>query len=424
MKNNLKVILCACLCFCGIVQTQAQDSLSVKTKLIGMGSFEAGQFMKAEMLGVTPVTHLWYQRAYVDLGFSATINERTLLYFVAEGMAHYNTTTSKDIIPNDFVLYRFYPQHVEGTYSFGDLEKPYLQLGFGIFPYKYNDDVRNFGGYLFRTLTYPPVMVNQFDYTITPLTGLRLTSTLLDSLHLCAMLTSESQNIQLQDYNISLLADYTLLKAVTIGGGAFFSRILSVNDGGTTPHVPNNIYVDPVTKDTTYWSFAGTKLMARLAIDPKVFFPCDLFGANDLRFYSEVAIIGTKDYPLYYDQLWKRVPIMAGFNFPTFKILDVLNLEVEYYRWNFPNSYTNAFFASQSPKPDPLTQNFNSDEQNLRWSFYAKRHIGSNISIIGQIAYDHSRIESNVDVNSATYYGDAMHKHGDWAWTLKSEFDF
>ena len=42
-----------------------------------------------------------------------------------------------------------------------------------------------------------------------------------------------------------------------------------------------------------------------------------------------MALIGVKNYPGWYSERpEERMPIMAGFNFPTFKILDVLSIEV------------------------------------------------------------------------------------------------
>jgi hypothetical protein len=135
--------------------------------------------------------------------------------------------------------------------------------------------------------------------------------------------------------------------------------------------------------------------------------------------YSEVAVIGLEDQGTIYDELWRRIPIMAGFNVPTFKILDVLSIELEWYNWNYRNSYSTYLFAQMLPLPDQLTPVSDWKENSLKWSVYAKRNIGDHFSVIGQIAYDHMQLERNVFMQNESYYGDAMHKHGDWAWLLK-----
>ncbi len=64
-----------------------------------------------------------------------------------------------------------------------------------------------------------------------------------------------------------------------------------------------------------------------------------LFGKNDLKLYAEGAILGCENYPGWYNNIYDRMPIMFGFNFPTFKLLDVLAIEAEY----FPSPYKNSY---------------------------------------------------------------------------------
>ena len=399
------------------------DSLDMKTKFVGLGSFEAGQVVKGEPMGSDNSTEkIWYQRVYMDLGFNAVVDQRNEFYLVGESMVHYSWTQNKDFLDNDKPQYLFYPDHVEGTHTFGNLDHPYLKIGFGVFPFKYNPDVRNLGEYLYRTGTYPPVMSSQFDFPLARLTGFRLSSQPIDSLHLCAMLTTESRVLPLQDYGVSILGDYTFLNAITVGAGVFWSHLLSVNGNFTTPTVNNQAPIDSANPDTVYYSFQATKLMGRLAIDPKAFFSSHLFGDNDLRLYSEVAILGLKDFPLYYKELWRRIPVMVGFNLPTFRILDVLAVECEWYKWNYPNSYTDYIWNSQVPQPDIVSPNYDPFQNEFKWSFYAKKYVGKNFFFVGQIAYDHMQLESNVFQQGGAYFGDAMHKHGDWAWLLKCAF--
>jgi len=401
------------------------DSPGIKTQLIGMGSLEAGQIVKGENQGDKSIEKVWYQKNYMRLGFHAEVDARTEVTFEGEGTVQYSWSQNPTF-PNDLQpLYRFYPFHVEGDYWIGDHEKPYFRIGVGIFPFKYNPDVRNLGEYLYRTGTYPPTMFNQFDYPYVRLMGLRLTSTPVDSLNLNFLFTSESQVLPFSDWGISLLGDYTFAKAFTIGGGVFLSHLFSTNESYTTPKLPDNLApIDSTNTDTIYYTFRGIKVMGRLTFDPKAFFPLGIFGKNDLKIYSEVAVIGIKNFPKYYDELWRRIPIMVGFNIPAFRLLDVAAVEVEWYKWNYANSFTDAqFTGNQEPRPDNIIPGFDSKQNELKWSFYAQRRIGKRFSVIGQVAYDHLRLEANTYVQSDSYIGDAMHNHGDWSWILKCAFD-
>jgi hypothetical protein len=404
----------------------ADDSESIQTKLVGMGSFEAGQYVKCEINGGDNQTgHLWYQKTYMDLGFTAVIDERTDLSFVGEGMVHFAYDLSKDKVDDNRPFYFFYPHNVAISYSFGDVRRPWLKIGAGVIPFKYNPDVRNLGEYLFRTNTYPPTMRNQFDFPLARVTGFQLTSTLFDSLNLCLMLTTETQVLPLEDFGPSFLADYTFRKIITVGAGVFFSHLWSVNESYTTPNNSNNAIMDSTSGQITgHYTFRGTKLMGRVAFDPKPFIPLEILGENDLRLYSEVAVLGLENQGTFYKDLLRRIPIMVGFNIPAFKTLDVFSVELEWYKWNYRNSYSTYLFAQMLPLPDDPAPVSDYNENALKWSFYAKKKIGRHFSVIGQVAYDHMEFERNVYLQAESYFGDAMHKHGDWAWMLKTQFDF
>ena len=404
---------------------EMSDSSGGTTRLIGMGSLEAGQVVKGENQGDKPIEKVWYQRTYMRIGFTASLDERTDVTFEGEGTVQYSWSQNPTF-PNDLQpLYQFYPFDMEGCYAIGNIERPTLRIGVGIFPFKYNPDVRNLGEYLYRTGTYPPTMFNEFDRPFARLTGLKLTSTPVDSLNLTALFTSESQVLPFCDWGVSLLGDYTFAKAFTIGGGVFFSHLLSTNESYTTPKLPDNLApIDSTNSDSIYYTFRGIKIMGRLTFDPKAFIPLDIFGKNDLKIYSEAAIIGLKDYPKYYAELWRRIPVMVGFDVPAFKLLDVLALEVEWYKWNYPNSFTDALFTgNQEPRPDNLLTGFDPKQNELKWSVYAQKRLGKRFSVVGQVAYDHFRLEANTYVQSDAYLGDAMHNHGDWSWILKCAFD-
>jgi hypothetical protein len=178
------------------------------------------------------------------------------------------------------------------------------------------------------------------------------------------------------DYGVSVLGDYTLAGAFTIGAGVFFSHLLSVNKDYTTPRNPLSLVpLDSTGGDTLYYTFRGTKLMARLAFDPKVFFASEFFGKSDLRLYSEATLIGVKNYPGWYNERWRRIPVMVGFNVPAFRFLDVLAVELEWYKSKLPNGYNNVYTGLNLPVPDD-TSGYDYKQDQLKWSIHAENNWG------------------------------------------------
>jgi hypothetical protein len=113
---------------------------------------------------------------------------------------------------------------------------------------------------------------------------------------------------------------------------------------------------------------------------------------------------------------------MIGFNIPSFKLLDVFAMELEYLNNDYPNNFA-APFEAGDPLPimgdAPVIQH-----DKLKWSFYAKKSIGSHFFVVGQVARDHEIPLSNSLASSMQDRTDVLVRHGDWWWTLKTQFDF
>jgi hypothetical protein len=184
--------------------------------------------------------------------------------------------------------------------------------------------------------------------------------------------------------------------------------------------------------DTATYTFAGTKIMGRLSIDPKALFKSDLFGKEDLKIYAEAAILGLKNYPACvnadsmtgayendiwfanvngdtfniatrYDDIMKRIPIMFGINFPTFKLLDVFSFEAEWYGSVYANDMTqyirDGYPLPICPRNSPW-QSYgyeDSTKDNWKWSIYAKKTLANHFFIVAQIASDHLRWDYSAD---------------------------
>lgn len=132
------------------------------------------------------------------------------------------------------------------------------------------------------------------------------------------------------------------------------------------------------------------------SFDPKRLIHSNIFGPKDLVIYGEAAILGTQNYPVYYKDIWQRIPMMVGFNIPTFKALDVLSVEAEYYgsRWlptyDFPPQNYNMVPA---PFVQAVTDYYPADwdKDNWKWSIYAERTLIRGVTLSAQAASDHAR---------------------------------
>jgi hypothetical protein len=326
------------------------------------------------------------------------------------------------------------------TYSWGDVHAPYLSVTAGLFPYKYDEQARNLGEYLFRSGTYPAYLINNFDLPFARLTGAKISSDLFGWLHQDLLYSMETTVPPFYNGTISYLADCKVGRFLDIGIGVSFANIVSVDDKSVTPkNVDKNRYVT-AEGDTGYYTFRGTKLMGKLCFDPKAFLPLGIFGKEDGKIYLEAAVLGLESYPKNdtidplnpgisqgkniwgYDTLANKIPIMIGFNVPTFKALDILAIECEWYGCPYPNSYKNRLGPGADysyPVPDfSKRSNVDYHADNWKWSVYLKRTFFDNhFGVVLQFARDHTRNETLVDEGND--YEEALSLNKQWWWMMK-----
>jgi hypothetical protein len=175
--------------------------------------------------------------------------------------------------------------------------------------------------------------------------------------------------------------------------------------------------------------------MLRAKFDPKRFFDAPIFGENDGIFYAEAAILGLKDYPSStifdslnkvsnkygYDTLLNKMPIMFGFNVPTFKILDVLSIEAEWFGSKYKDSYGPPNVRKPAPAPpvDPETD-FDYAHDDWKWAIYAKKTILGGLSFIGLIGRDHLRTDTYI--GQYKDYQATLVKNNQWYWMFKIKY--
>jgi hypothetical protein len=409
------------------------------TSVNGYASFESGEIMKgySSVTQNPEIQRAWLETGYMGFCADAVVSDH--LRVLAGGQAQLLISFRRaEGTMNDAYTQSKQPETVflitngEAIYTIGNAVHPLLQVEAGFFPYKYNPDVRNLGEYLFRTYCYPSSIVNQFDYPFAYLTGARIGNSFSagsGEFHQDLLLTTSTNFWPFMDWSLSYLADYSLPGLFTFGAGVQLWDLFSVG-------VDNSqVGIDPTTPDSGFlggkpYTFAGTKLMARFSFDAKGLIPRDapiaaLLGKEDLKLYGEATILGLRNYTDPdtanhdgYDSLLWRMPVMAGFNVPAFKLLDVLAFELEFQDSPYPNSIANPVYDMQ-PFPAPVE-----DHAKFKWSLYAKKNLGKHVSIIGQVARDHLMPLSTVIATNYSDYTDVLLRDTDWWWTGKMRFDF
>jgi hypothetical protein len=417
------------------------------------GHFRVGQVPK----GTAPVPpaakylieNLWSQDGLLGVQFDADYKKQLHLAFGLEGKLYFSYPMFDDQgrINTRTMKQDFYVTEFSAAYAFGDPLSPAAAIQIGYFPFKYNPDVRNLGEYLYRSGTYPAYIVTDFDFPKARLLGLHVSSNLFSSLHQDLLFTTETYFFPIQTWSLSYLANYDIAKLhfIDIGAGVDFAHLISVyNDslfsdkfpgGVVTPHNDLNArYIDE-SGDTVYYTFQGTKVMARLSIDPKAFIKSKYFGESDLRIYAEACIIGVKNYPETdttkfidvpipsYNHMWDRMPVSFGFNVPTFRILDVLNFEFEWFGSKYLNDYSRVLNTSSAPVPLPAAIDPSIREDKWKWSIYAKRSFFSGrLAVTTQFARDHMRVGC---VEAKDQYGqEALVEKSNWWWTFQTSWGF
>jgi hypothetical protein len=428
-----------------VINPCAAEKPGVKVEFSGYASYQVGEIVKG-MYGATydVLDHQWQQRILGGFDLTATVNERLKIIFGPEcGLFQSvydlsQATNYTSDLESFHAFFKFYLDQMQGIYSFGNLDDPFLRIGLGYFKYSYNSDIKSLGEYLFRATAYPGYIINDFASVYKRLPGLYAEYKPVTGLTIDALLTSEIQ-APVGDMTPSLLASYGIggqknHPVLEIGAGVSFSRLISVNSRLTSPHYDNaKRYIIDTTinapgdttfapVDSVYFSFQATNVMARFAFDPKPLFGSPgIFGDEDLKLYGEGCILGVKNYPIYYDNILRRIPIMVGFNFPAFKILDVLSGEIEWYDSKFSNNYKNPY-RTQDRAPTPVDDAQEPKPYPLYWDVHAEKTIIHGLTLLGEVGRTHYFTIANL-----TFYQDRREEcpsHGDWQFVFRAQYSF
>lgn len=348
----------------------------------------------------------------------------------------------------------------------GDATNSKLQLTAGLFAYNYNENVKNFGLYLIRGSVFPSTIVSGFE------TREMVGSANILGLHMRNVFGSFRQDILLSserdlppyfDFSPIYIASYRFSQWLEIGGGVNFYHYIPVNKEATNPsegvfpkssaeedltglhgstYARNYAFdvIDSVQIEgggykydtTTIWpSHKGIKLMARAALDFKPLFGIESMKSSDLKFHTEIGVIGPEESEKIYGPITSRMPVVVGLGIPTF-FLDELVFEAEYFgSENNPDYGKLVDVGSPIPRSvgwkrgvynpaNPLTHPYDVKKDNWKWSLYGSKVLANHIKISGQLASDHTRMSLNQPVFTA--YNETFTRPSDWYMMLKLTF--
>lgn len=350
------------------------------------------------------------------------------------------------------------------TYTLGEPERPALQITGGSFHFNYNPDAKNLGMYLLRGLVYPGIVVSGFETKdVLPIANVFG----LDIRHERGgyrgdfLVNSETEINPYFDLSFAYVSRFRFAKGIEVGAGANWYRAVAqrpeiTSPGKACPDANSNVGVNATDReicfildtsfvakpsgtdtlvDTVTGSLSGIKVMGRLSVDPKALFGIGgSLGAKDLVFYSEAAVLGLKDYPKYYDDIGRRIPVMVGFNLPAFGYLDELSLEAEYYANRNMTDYEKELEDnSWVPRPKAnnpvkdaagnLTGTVPTDTRgdDWKWSLYGYKVIAGHLKLSGQVANDHLRTGGfYLRKTQSETFSDTF----DWYWMFKVAYYF
>lgn len=331
------------------------------------------------------------------------------------------------------------------THKMGESNE--FKLNIGSFHYGYNPDIKNFGQYLMHGYVYPGAIVTSLTGPLgvnQNLEGLMATFK-VGSISNDIIANIETNDKPLYDISVADVATWKMGSLLEVGAGVNLYRLIPANAKATSPGKdcqaanlgpyasrgqPNACFIldtlatdasgNPTKIDTITGSLAGTKLVGRLRFDPKSAFGYTdgIFGKDDFVVYGELALLGLTDYPQFYEEKTRRMPVMFGFNFPGFKYFN-LSLEMEYYASRISQDNLAAQNGSWIPPIDDKRVNNKRDD--WKYSINASTILGGNLGIFAQLANDDLRLGGNHDDATGKQ---ALRTPSDIYWTTKIAYFF
>jgi len=438
MAMNVRIpFLLAVLTLAAVASSFAQD---LRLEVHGAGWTQMGKieesYVGLDQQGANDKN--WMQNSGVQIGVTAKADAHWDAGLALGVVGVHLNRGSTEVANFWYPFWVPYVGEARVTYTDSLFNAGKFQLTMGSFGYAYNPDVKNLGGYLMRGYVYPGAIESGFGTVFGALARYEQGKFRND-----VILKSEELR---PAYDLSLIdvISYRVIPGLELGAGVNFYRLIPRDPDLTTPGLQctgsygqcsyvvdssGNLVASPnssnPTQDTITGSLAGTKLMARFSADPKALFGFDrlgslVLGKQDLVLYGEWALLGLKNYPVFYDDPLRRMPVMLGFNLPVFGQLDYLSLEVEYYASKNSSDNSSANFCGGWVPRQNDDSVYGRDD--WKWSVNAAKSLLTNLQFSAQLANDHLR--TGGWHNAPNSGSEALRTPKDWYWTCKLAYFF
>jgi hypothetical protein len=348
-----------------------------------------------------------------QLSMNAVLSER-LTIAAGIGVAGGNALAAGPAITSGYAPATVDPYVHAANFTYSALSgaKSKVTIRGGLFSYMYNPDVKNLGLYLLRGPVYPGIVLSGFETKhVLPtanMLGLQVRHE-WGNFTQDFLIQSEMELYPYFDLSPAYVANYQVHPALRLGAGVNFYHLFAADRELTDGYQKADRwkYVS-ATGDTTNLGYNGTKVMANFSFDPKHLIDLPTLGAQDLKLYGEVALIGLNNdeaHKAIYGDYAKRMPVMMGFNLPVFNYLEHLALEVEWYGAEFEDNLDGYKVSGSPGSPTPYPTNWGTTPENnnattsapafkrdnVKWSLHGSKMIQQHVMLTFQVANDHYR---------------------------------
>ncbi len=456
----------AALCLISLVTANPDRKVNLFTA-IDLGRLEHGKDLSVSLNDTAfDPSGLALNRTYVDINVSQQMDEHNFVS-VGVGGIFWKAFEQATGEPEAKVI-KFGPGISNAYMKYSPTETWNLTLGY--FPYKYNQSSRNLGEYLFRTEAYPTVIftggwswMNSASYSAVGLKLSRESETFTQDIGLFG----EYFNAPIYDVTPAYVATWKPTSAFTLGGGVALHRYLTPNTKirkeltrkyayyenfyipgtaatGSAPARPaqrrtmlkedikaqagaDGAAADVFFQDSNNvgaqekslsFDNRAVMLMTHATLDFNGLLGLDREKVGAFELYGEIALLGLKNYPIFYTKYSQRMPVLVGASIPTFGLLDHLTFETEYL--NNPNIQSiYSTFDVLDLAPDVNFRYKQYQRDNLKWSLHASRNLTSFLSINLQVANDHMRLK---DKYARPEYIPVTNTPKDWYWLTRIQW--
>jgi hypothetical protein len=196
------------------------------------------------------------------------------------------------------------------------------------------------------------------------------------------------------------------------------------------------IYINNTTGDTlrpsveTPLTFKAIELMGRFSLNFGNLFGMDDAASGPFRLFAEAALLGVENQPYFYEDRSERIPMMIGLDIPTFKLLDLLSVQLEYFKNSWPDNNFNVFHDGLPAPTLPPSATGNTGpglyesrkaagyykRDDVKWSLLLQRTLVPGWMAVLQVANDHFRGQDQYGQASALPVTQAK---SDWYYLLR-----